>query len=73
MQYFGIRHCSFANVFFVRNNFSQCSLCLSASTVDGLYGNLLAAADEEGSVRLMDTARPASKSLVKGTLLADWR
>lgn len=34
-------------------------------TPDGLYGNLLAVADEEGSVRLMDTARPASKSLVK--------
>ena len=38
-------------------------------TLDGLYGNLLAVADEEGSVRLMDTTKPASKSLVKGVLL----
>ena len=36
---------------------------------NGLHGNLLAIADEEGSVRLMDTRRPASKSFIKGTNL----
>ena len=35
-------------------------------TPDGLHGHLLAAGDEEGSVRLMDTRRPGSQSLIKG-------
>lgn len=36
-------------------------------TIDALHGNLLAVADEEGSLRLMNTQHAASQSLVKGT------
>ena len=31
---------------------------------DGLHGNLLAVADEEGSVRLLDTQKCVSQSLI---------
>ena len=34
--------------------------------VDGLNGHLLSVADEEGSVRLLDTRKPASRALCKG-------
>ena len=34
---------------------------------DSLCGNLLAAGDEEGSVRLMNTRRVASHSVIRGT------
>ena len=36
--------------------------------VDALHGNLLAVADEEGSLRLMNTCHSASQSLMKGML-----
>ena len=33
---------------------------------DGLHGNLLSVADEEGSVRLLDTRKPAAEALCRG-------
>ncbi len=43
---------------------SRTDLCMFVSCTDGLHGNLLAVADEEGSVRLMDTRRRLSDSLI---------
>lgn len=37
--------------------------------VDGLYGHLLSVADEEGSVRLLDTRKPATRAVCKGISL----
>ena len=42
------------------------SSLLPTHNVDGLYGHLLSVADEEGSVRLLDTRKPATKALCKG-------
>ena len=42
------------------------SSLLPTHNVDGLYGHLLSVADEEGSVRLLDTRKPAAKALCKG-------
>ena len=42
-------------------------LYLYMFNIDALHGNLLAVADEEGSLRLMNTQHAASQSLVKGT------
>ena len=42
------------------------SSLLPTHNVDGLYGHLLSVADEEGSVRLLDTRKPATRALCKG-------
>lgn len=49
------------------HHYLQGCMYLHMLNTDALHGNLLAVADEEGSLRLMNTQHVASQSLVKGT------